>query len=82
MSCNYNAFLYPENAQPLLFDKNEPNPTFDPNGVTVLENYHDNHTQTDCRAYKLLGVYLDEHLTLDFHVNHIVKKTDTFYVLY
>ena len=42
--------------------------------MTVLERCHDNHTQTDCRAYKLLGVYLDKHLTLDFHVNHIVKK--------
>jgi len=64
----------PENLQPLLFDENEPNLPFDQNGVTVLERYHDKHTQTDCRAYKLLGVYLDEHLTLDFHVNHIVKK--------
>ncbi len=26
------------------------------------------------RAYKLLGIYLDEHLTLNFHTKHLVSK--------
>ena len=46
----------------------------DPNKVTVLERYHSQHEKSECRAYKLLGLYLHEFLTLDAHVNHIVKK--------
>ena len=41
--------------------------------MTILEHYHNQHEETDCRAYKLLGIYLDEFLSLDYHVNHIVK---------
>jgi hypothetical protein len=29
---------------------------------------------TECRSYKLLGIFLDEHLTLDAYVNHICTK--------
>ena len=28
----------------------------------------------DGQAYKLLGIYLDEHLSFDAHVNHFCKK--------
>jgi len=42
--------------------------------ITELERYHDKHEQKEGRAYMLLGIYLDEHLTLDVHVNHIVSK--------
>ncbi len=48
--------------------------SIDPSLITTLERYHDNHINTDCRAYKLLGIYLDEHLTLNAHTNHIVSK--------
>jgi hypothetical protein len=64
----------PEVLPSLLYDENENNVPFDPNKVTTLERLHNNHDLPDCRTYKLLGIYLDEYLTLDFHVNHIVKK--------
>jgi hypothetical protein len=59
---------------PVVIDENEPGLPYDPNNVTVLERFHDKHDNHDCRAYKLLGIYLDEHLTLDNHVNHLSKK--------
>jgi hypothetical protein len=58
----------------LLYDQNEPGTDFDISLITTLERYHDNHQLTEGRAYKLLGIYLDEHLTLDTHTNHIVSK--------
>jgi len=45
-----------------------------PDFVTTLERYHSGHVSNDKKAYKLLGIYLDEHLTLDHHVIHLVKK--------
>jgi hypothetical protein len=41
------------------YNENEAGEPFDPNLVTPLERFHDNHENIDCRAYKLLGVYLD-----------------------
>jgi hypothetical protein len=63
-----------ENYPDVVYNENEPNQTHDDSLITVLERYHDNHHSSDCRAYKLLGIYLDEHLTLDYHVNHICSK--------
>jgi hypothetical protein len=42
--------------------------------VTIIERYHNNHEDNNSRAYKLLGIYLDEFLTLDYHVSHLTKK--------
>jgi len=64
----------PVDLPPALFDENEPNKPYDHDKITTLERYHDKHVKPDCKAYKLLGVYLDEHLTLDYHVSHITKK--------
>jgi len=36
----------------------------DPALVCELERFHDHHEDPDKRAYKLLGVYLDEHPVL------------------
>ena len=63
------------NPEPvIIYNENEPNHPHDDSLITVLERYHDNHASSDCRSYKLLGIYLDEHLSLDAHVNHICNK--------
>jgi hypothetical protein len=42
--------------------------------ITVLERYHNNHINDDCRAYKLLGICLDENLTFDLHIKYLTNK--------
>jgi hypothetical protein len=66
----------------IIYNENEPNHPHDNTLVTVLERYHDNHELTECRSYKLLGIFLDEHLTLDAHVNHICSKLNKSLYLY
>jgi hypothetical protein len=63
-----------ESHREVVYDENESNIPHDTSLVTVLERYHDNHPTADCRTYKLLGIYLDEHLNLDTHVSHICNK--------
>jgi hypothetical protein len=63
-----------ENTPPLLYNENEPNEPVDASLITPLERYHDNHPLKEGRAYKLLGIYLDEHLSLNFHTEHLVSK--------
>jgi hypothetical protein len=63
-----------ENTPELLYNQNEPDSPIDNGLISVIERYHDNHQQKEGRAYKLLGIFLDEHLTLDAHSNHIVSK--------
>jgi hypothetical protein len=46
----------------------------DPALITPLERYHDDHEKMEGRAYKLLGVYLDEYLSLNYHVNYLTRK--------
>ena len=64
----------PNDLPPVIYDENDPDRPFDNNRVTVLERYHEKHTNKECRAYKLLGIYLDEHLSLSYHVDHLAKK--------
>jgi len=64
----------PENTPEVLFDENELHLPHNPSNVIGLERLHDNHVLKENRAYKLLGVYFDEHLSFDSHVNHIVSK--------
>jgi hypothetical protein len=47
----------------IVYHDNEPHGV-DPHLVVPLERYHNNHTNPDCRAYKILGIYLDETLTV------------------
>jgi hypothetical protein len=63
-----------DNTPSLVYDENEPNTPYDPSLITPLERYHDAHKKTDCRSYKLLGIHLDEHLSLNAHTNQIVSK--------
>jgi hypothetical protein len=62
------------NIQPLVFDENEEGLPFNPNNIITLERYHNGHQNIECRAYKLLGIYLDENLTFAYHVNYLAKK--------
>jgi hypothetical protein len=58
----------------VIYDDNEPNSQQNEALITTLERYHNNHPDLNCRAYKLLGVFFDEHLSFDFHITHIQKK--------
>ncbi len=64
----------PIDTPDIIYNENEQNVQVDPSLITILERYHDNHPDNDCRAYKLLGIYLDEYLSLDSHTIHVVKK--------
>jgi hypothetical protein len=57
----------------VIYNENDANENDDAQ-ITILERYHNKHENEECRAYKLLGIYLDENLTLDKHVKHITNK--------
>jgi hypothetical protein len=38
--------------------------------------YHDNHEKNEGRAYKLLGIFLDQHLNFNNHVQFLCNKLD------
>jgi hypothetical protein len=62
------------NVPDLVYNDNEPNIQNDPSLKIKLERYHNGHESNTCRAYKLLGIYLDEYLSLDFHTNYLSNK--------
>ncbi len=63
------------NGKSVVFNSNDPNSTHvDPNLIQILERVHDNHIDPKMQSFKLLGVFLDEHLTLNKHVNHTTAK--------
>jgi hypothetical protein len=64
----------PNNLPDVIFNENELNYPFNNDLVTTLERFHSNHPNVEGRYYKLLGILLDEHLTFNFHVNHLSKK--------
>jgi hypothetical protein len=57
----------------LTYDDNEPN-MYNPDLIHPIERFHSNHPIITNRAYKILGVYLDENLTFDCHTNFILTK--------
>ncbi len=61
------------NPPQIFYNENEQNNPDDDIPITLLERYNDNHPSPDCRSYQLLGIFLDEHLTLDSHVNFICE---------
>ncbi len=62
------------NPPVIYYNGNEPNQTHSDARISILERYLENHPQLECRSYKLLGILLDEHLSLDYHVTHICNK--------
>jgi hypothetical protein len=65
-----------DQAVSIFYNENEiaPDIDIDQNLITELERYHDQHDSKECRTYKLLGIHLDEFLTLDAHTTYIVSK--------
>ncbi len=61
------------NGREIVYDDNEPLAD-DPHLVVPLERYHDGHPKPECRAYKLLGIHLDEHLNFNYHTNFLCNK--------
>jgi hypothetical protein len=57
----------------LTYDDNEPNSN-DPTLIHPVERFHSSHPNPSCRAYKILGVYIDETLSFDFHTQYIISK--------
>jgi hypothetical protein len=57
----------------IVHDDNEPNNN-DPQLITPLERYHNDHERHDARAYKLLGIHLDENLNFNYHTNYLCNK--------
>ena len=64
----------PEVLPDVIYNENEIGCPFNPDLCTILERFHSKHENTSSRAYKLLGVYLDEHLSFDYHIDFICKK--------
>jgi hypothetical protein len=56
------------NTPSIIYNENEPDQPYDNTILTNLERYHDNHESAD-----YLGIYLDEHLTLEKHTSHIIS---------
>jgi hypothetical protein len=69
----------------VLYDGNEPNLpnllAIDESLITPLERYLDNHPSKESRAYKLLGIYIDEQLSLNFHTEYFSKLTKSLYCI-
>ena len=63
------------NAQiSLEIDENLPNTPVDPNRITTVERIHSKHENHNSRAFKLLGIYLDEHLNFNFNTSKLSSK--------
>jgi hypothetical protein len=60
--------IIPLNSAKIFYDDNETGKN-NPNLVYEIERYHSNHENNECRAYKLLRIYLDENFTLNKHID-------------
>jgi hypothetical protein len=60
------------NKARIYFNDNAPDQNL-PELITELKRYHNNHLK-DKQAYKLLGIYFDEHLSFDNHLDKITCK--------
>ena len=58
----------------IVWNDNDPNSSFNPSLVSKLERVHTTNPNTDSRTYKLLGILLDEHLSLDQHTSALQSK--------
>ncbi len=59
---------------PILYNANEPNQQIDINLINKLEKFHEDHPSKKGKAFKLLGIFLDGHVSLNLHTDHLVHK--------
>ena len=62
----------PDNG--VIFDENEIGMPKDISKITPLIRIHNESPDPSNRTYKLLGLYLDEHLSFDYHCDHVRSK--------
>jgi hypothetical protein len=85
-----NYIIFPTRGKPfnlngceIVFNSNDmnvnpPNPAL----VQKLERIHNKHNDPKMQTFKLLGVFLDEHLTLNKHIDHVsAKLSKSLYIL-
>ena len=58
----------------LVFDNNEPGQPYKDDLVTPLLRIQSNHPDKSQQSYKLLGIWLDENLSLDHHTKKLCSK--------
>jgi hypothetical protein len=58
----------------LYIDENTPNTPHNPSRVTTVECIHYNHQDYNSQAFKLLGIYLDEHLNLNHNTAQLINS--------
>jgi hypothetical protein len=58
----------------LYIDENTPNTPHDPSRVTTVERIHSRHQDYNSQAFKLLGIYLDEHLNFNHNTTQLSNK--------
>jgi hypothetical protein len=71
------------NGCDVVFDSNEinANPP-DPELIQKIERIYDKHNDPKMQSFKLLGVFLDEHLTMNKHIDHVTAKlSKSLYIL-
>ena len=62
------------NGRDVVFNSNDIDAAQDPMLIQRIERIHNKHEDPKLQSFKLLGVYLDESLTLNKHVDHISAK--------
>ena len=58
----------------VVYDENETGLPKDSSKITPLVRVHNDSPLMHNRSYKLLGLYLDEHLSFDYHCDHVCSK--------
>ena len=70
---NPNKRINLENIQ-LVWNDNPLNSVHDPKYITPIERIHNKHTNPSLRTFKLLGIYLDEHLNFNANTSKLCAK--------
>lgn len=63
-----------DNNIELNFNSNLPNTEQNPDLITPIERIHNNHANPSSRSFKLIGIYLDEHLNFNENTKALTNK--------